>query len=157
MSGAAHVHQVRSWPNVVRRSTITIGSRTPSRTRATARLSPASPAPRTICTRDIIAGRVPPVRHVVIADVSQRKADHLREAAGPGVLHATGNGLDAVRLRHRALPGRDLDAVDAATRFLGARPRRAGDDLRDDGRHGRGRRRSTASLAPRPRSATAWP
>ncbi len=55
----------------------------------------------------------------MIADVSDRKADHLRDAAGPGVLHAAGTGLDAVRLRHRALPGHDLDDVTLATRFLG--------------------------------------
>jgi isopentenyl-diphosphate delta-isomerase len=50
---------------------------------------------------------------------TDRKADHLTIAAGPGVLHAGGAGLDAVRLRHRALPGRDLSAVDLATTLLG--------------------------------------
>jgi isopentenyl-diphosphate delta-isomerase len=50
-----------------------------------------------------------------------RKADHLRIAAGPGVQHSAGSGLDEVQLRHRALPGRDLDAVDLTTDLLGAR------------------------------------
>jgi isopentenyl-diphosphate delta-isomerase len=50
-----------------------------------------------------------------------RKADHLRIAAGPGVEHASGTGLEAVRLRHRALPGRDLRTVDLDTRLLGRR------------------------------------
>ncbi len=51
--------------------------------------------------------------------IADRKADHLRAAAGPGVLHTSPTGLDAVRLRHRALPGRDLDAVSLETTFLG--------------------------------------
>jgi isopentenyl-diphosphate Delta-isomerase len=55
-----------------------------------------------------------------MAVISSRKADHLRLAAGAGVLHARGPGLDAVRLRHRALPGRDLGDVDLATTLLGA-------------------------------------
>ncbi|MDP1889949.1 MAG: type 2 isopentenyl-diphosphate Delta-isomerase [Gemmatimonadaceae bacterium] len=50
-----------------------------------------------------------------------RKAEHLRLAAGPGVEHRAGSGLAAVRLRHRALPGRDLAAVDLTTDLLGAR------------------------------------
>ena len=50
-----------------------------------------------------------------------RKAEHLRIAAGPGVEHIAGSGLAAVQLRHRALPGRDLDAVDLTTELLGAR------------------------------------
>ena len=37
-----------------------------------------------------------------------RKADHLRIAAEPGIEHTGGAGLDDVRLRHRALPERDL-------------------------------------------------
>ncbi|HEY8584651.1 MAG TPA: type 2 isopentenyl-diphosphate Delta-isomerase [Capillimicrobium sp.] len=49
-----------------------------------------------------------------------RKADHLRIAAGDGVLHAGGSGLDGVRLRHRALPGRDLEDVDLRVELLGA-------------------------------------
>jgi len=55
----------------------------------------------------------------MVEDVPRRKADHLRVAAGPGVLHAGGPGLDGIRLRHRALPGRDLDAVSLATELLG--------------------------------------
>jgi isopentenyl-diphosphate Delta-isomerase len=50
-----------------------------------------------------------------------RKADHLRIAAGPDVAHAGGTGLEGVRLRHRALPERDLADVSLATAFLGAR------------------------------------
>jgi isopentenyl-diphosphate delta-isomerase len=50
-----------------------------------------------------------------------RKSDHLRIAAGPGIDHAVASGLDAVRLRHRALPGRDLAAVDLTTDLLGVR------------------------------------
>jgi len=53
--------------------------------------------------------------------VRDRKAAHLRIAAEPGVLHRSGTGLDAVRLRHRALPGRDLDDVDLSVDLLGAR------------------------------------
>ncbi len=56
-----------------------------------------------------------------MATVSPRKADHLRLAAGPGVAHRGGTGLDAIRLRHRALPGRDLADVDLTTDLLGAR------------------------------------
>jgi isopentenyl-diphosphate Delta-isomerase len=50
---------------------------------------------------------------------AQRKADHLRIAAGDGVEHASGTGLERVRLRHRALPERDLAAVGLETRVLG--------------------------------------
>ena len=52
-----------------------------------------------------------------------RKADHLRIAAGEGVVHVTGTGLEALRLRHRALPERDLAAVDLGTVLLGCRLR----------------------------------
>jgi isopentenyl-diphosphate Delta-isomerase len=48
-----------------------------------------------------------------------RKADHLAIASGEGVLHDGATGLEAVRLRHRALPGRDLDAVGLAATLLG--------------------------------------
>src|SRR5215217_5022047 len=44
-------------------------------------------------------------------NASGRKADHLRIAAEPGIEHTGGAGLDAVRLRHRALPERDLAEV----------------------------------------------
>lgn len=50
-----------------------------------------------------------------------RKADHLRIAAEPGIEHHGGSGLEAVRLRHRALPGRDLAEVDLGCALLGAR------------------------------------
>jgi len=50
---------------------------------------------------------------------SERKADHLRIAAGPGIEHTGATGLAAVRLRHRALPERDLAGVSLATRLLG--------------------------------------
>jgi len=49
-----------------------------------------------------------------------RKADHLRIAAGPGVSHAGGTGFEHVRLRHRALPERDLAGVSLETSLLGA-------------------------------------
>jgi isopentenyl-diphosphate delta-isomerase len=51
----------------------------------------------------------------------ERKADHLRIAAQPGVEHTRGPGLDAVRLRHRALPERDLAAVGLEAELLGHR------------------------------------
>ena len=50
-----------------------------------------------------------------------RKSEHLAIAAEPGVLHLSGPDLDGVRLRHRALPGRDLSDVDLTTSLLGAR------------------------------------
>jgi len=50
-----------------------------------------------------------------------RKADHLRIASGRGVEHTSGTGLGAVRLRHRALPERDLADVGLGTDLLGAR------------------------------------
>ena len=50
---------------------------------------------------------------------SVRKADHLRIAAGAGVTHAVATGLDEVRLRHRALPERDLRDVGLGARLLG--------------------------------------
>jgi isopentenyl-diphosphate delta-isomerase len=53
-----------------------------------------------------------------MAPVSERKADHLRIAAEPGVQHTTTTGLERVRLRHRALPGRDLEAISMRTRLL---------------------------------------
>jgi len=52
---------------------------------------------------------------------SLRKADHLRIAAGGGVEHASPTGLAQVRLRHRALPERDLGDVSLATDLLGSR------------------------------------
>ena len=49
-----------------------------------------------------------------------RKADHLRIAAGGDVVHRRGTGLDAIRLRHRALPERNLDDVTLGVDLLGA-------------------------------------
>ena len=48
-----------------------------------------------------------------------RKADHLRIAGDPGVEHAGTTGLEAVRLRHRALPGRALASVGLDAELLG--------------------------------------
>src|SRR5918997_481981 len=56
-----------------------------------------------------------------LASSTGRKAEHLRIAAGPGTQHSAGSGLERVQLRHRALPGRDLDDVDLTTDLLGAR------------------------------------
>jgi isopentenyl-diphosphate delta-isomerase len=50
----------------------------------------------------------------------ERKADHLRLAVQPGVQHVVGTGLERVRLRHRALPERDLRTVSLTTRLLGS-------------------------------------
>ncbi len=54
-----------------------------------------------------------------VAPAPDRKADHLRIAAESGVGHTAGTGLAAVRLRHRALPGRDLAHVELRTQLLG--------------------------------------
>jgi|SRR5215218_443329 len=54
-------------------------------------------------------------------DTSRRKRDHLRIAAGPGARHATPSGIAGARLRHRALPGRDLADVALDTELLGHR------------------------------------
>lgn len=48
-----------------------------------------------------------------------RKADHLRIAAEEGVLSGVRTGLQDVRLRHRALPERALEAVELGTSLLG--------------------------------------
>ncbi len=56
-------------------------------------------------------------------DIRSRKDDHLVLAAREDALHAAGTGLRSYRLRHRALPGRDLADVDMATPFLGVRLR----------------------------------
>ena len=50
---------------------------------------------------------------------SGRKADHLRIAAEPGIEHTGTPGLGALRLRHRALPGRDLADVALRCELLG--------------------------------------
>jgi isopentenyl-diphosphate delta-isomerase len=56
-------------------------------------------------------------------DGAQRKADHLLIAAGGGIEHAAGTGLDALRLRHRALPERALESVRLDATVLGRRLR----------------------------------
>jgi isopentenyl-diphosphate delta-isomerase len=53
--------------------------------------------------------------------LSGRKADHLRIAAGGDVGHLGSTGLERYRLRHRALPERDLADVSLETDLLGAR------------------------------------
>ena len=50
---------------------------------------------------------------------TERKADHLRLAAGPDVSHTASTGLAGVRLRHRALPERDLIDVSLRTILVG--------------------------------------
>jgi isopentenyl-diphosphate delta-isomerase len=50
-----------------------------------------------------------------------RKTDHLRLAARPDVAHTGETGFEAVRLRHRALPERDLADVSLETELLGKR------------------------------------
>jgi isopentenyl-diphosphate delta-isomerase len=50
---------------------------------------------------------------------STRKADHIRIATEAGVEHERPTGLEAIRLRHRALPERDLADVSLDTTFLG--------------------------------------
>jgi len=57
----------------------------------------------------------------LVAPDTGRKADHLRIAAGPGIEHAGGTGLETMRLRHRALPESDLANVELTTELLGAR------------------------------------
>jgi isopentenyl-diphosphate delta-isomerase len=57
------------------------------------------------------------------ADQSARKHDHLRIAAGSGVEHAVDAGLADLRLRHRALPERDLADVSLECELLGRRLR----------------------------------
>lgn len=51
--------------------------------------------------------------------ISRRKDDHLRAAAGDAAVHHDPSGLRAWRLRHRALPGRDLADVSLVTELLG--------------------------------------
>ena len=49
----------------------------------------------------------------------RRKDEHLRIVAEAGVEHLAGTGLEHVRLRHRALPERDLDEVNLDLTLLG--------------------------------------
>ena len=51
--------------------------------------------------------------------ISRRKDDHLRAAAEDASVHHDPSGLRAWRLRHRALPGRDLADVSLITTLLG--------------------------------------
>ena len=60
---------------------------------------------------------------VASAELTARKRDHLRIAAGEDVVHRRGAGFEALRLRHRALPERDLRDVALDTELLGARLR----------------------------------
>lgn len=53
------------------------------------------------------------------ATTLDRKADHLRLAAEPGALGSGSTGLERLRLRHRALPERDLADVGLETELLG--------------------------------------
>lgn len=55
------------------------------------------------------------------APTIDRKADHLRIAAEPGVVSGARTGLEKLRLRHRALPGRDLADVGSECVLLGRR------------------------------------
>jgi isopentenyl-diphosphate delta-isomerase len=55
------------------------------------------------------------------AKSQRRKDDHLRIAPETGVEHAGGTGLERVRLRHRALPQRDLVDVGLEVTLLGRR------------------------------------
>jgi isopentenyl-diphosphate Delta-isomerase len=48
-----------------------------------------------------------------------RKEEHLSLALRADVRHTSGNGLERIRMRHRALPGLDLDDVSLATSFVG--------------------------------------
>lgn len=54
-----------------------------------------------------------------VVALPDRKADHLRIAATDAALHRGSTGLEAFRLRHRALPRRDLTDVDLTTTLLG--------------------------------------
>jgi isopentenyl-diphosphate delta-isomerase len=68
-----------------------------------------------------LSGRPVPAAPAADAKLgADSKAEHLRIAAGPGVTHRIATGLEGVRLRHRALPGRDLDDVSLEVRLLGA-------------------------------------
>ena len=65
--------------------------------------------------------RAPLGARTFVVATPARKADHLRIAAGDGVVHHASSGLEQLRLRHRALPGRDLGEVDLGADVLGAR------------------------------------
>jgi isopentenyl-diphosphate delta-isomerase len=53
--------------------------------------------------------------------IQDRKDAQLEIAARPASLHTGATGLQSLRLRHRALPGRDLAEVSLETALLGAR------------------------------------
>lgn len=57
---------------------------------------------------------------MTLPSTSGRKSEHLALAARPDVLHGSGTGLDELRIRHRALPERDLEDVSLETSLLGA-------------------------------------
>lgn len=51
--------------------------------------------------------------------IGRRKDDHLTVAAKDDILHLSRGGFERYRLRHRALPGRDLAEVDLSVEVLG--------------------------------------
>lgn len=53
------------------------------------------------------------------AGISRRKDDHLSLAAREDMLHVHRGGFEQFRIRHRALPGRNLADVDLTTECLG--------------------------------------
>ncbi len=53
-----------------------------------------------------------------MTDIQQRKLDHLALMEADSAIERGGNGLDTVRLMHRALPELDFDAVDTTCEFL---------------------------------------
>ena len=53
--------------------------------------------------------------------IGRRKDDHLTVAAKDDILHLSRGGFERYRLRHRALPGRDLAEVDASVEVFGRR------------------------------------
>lgn len=61
----------------------------------------------------------PAIDPASLVSLPDRKADHLRIAATEAALHRGSTGLEALRLRHRALPGRDLADVTLTTDLLG--------------------------------------
>lgn len=58
-----------------------------------------------------------------VTEAAARKDEHLTLAVRADAVHPGDAGLDGLRLRHRALPERDLDEVDLETELLGRRLR----------------------------------